>query len=317
MVSSSPTCQPTEAPHRLESLSFALVRGCLGACLAVLALLLAACGPGDTPPAAPTGALIVQQGPLSGPPSLVSYELDGTEPSGLVPGPDGAAAGRWAPDGQRLLWIQRSADGTVALVVGDPDGTTSSVVATVGAGDTATWAPDCRRLAVSLRDDSTGAQAIQLLTLDASAVSSLDTDVDGASPDWSPSGDVVVFAGDRGGDTDIVVLDLADGTERQLTDNTVGDTGPRWSPDGDRIAWASRVNERKQIFVMGAAGGAKTQLTVGMNGGEHPVWSPDGEWIAYQQAGTALAIMRADGSDHRLLDIVGIPTDWGPPTGSC
>ncbi len=283
----------------------------------LLVFVLAGCSPGDTPPAAPTGALIMQQGPLRGPPSLVSYELDGTETSALVPGPDGTAAGRWAPDGRRLLWTQQSADGTVALVVGDPDGTASSVVAKVGAGDTATWAPDCRRIAVSLRDDTTGAQAIRLLTLDASDAPSLDTDVAGASPDWSPTGDVVVFAGDRGGDTDIVVLDLADGSERQLTDNTVGDTGPRWSPAGDHIAWASRVNERKQIFVMGADGGAKMQLTFGMNGGEHPVWSPDGEWIAYQQAGTALAIMRADGSDHRLLDIVGIPTDWGPPTGSC
>ena len=93
--------------------------------LAALAFVLAGCSPGDTPPATPTGALIVQHGPLSGPPSLVSYELDGTETSALVPGADGTAAGRWAPDGRRLLWTQQSADGTVALVLGDPDGTAS------------------------------------------------------------------------------------------------------------------------------------------------------------------------------------------------
>ncbi len=284
--------------------------------LTVLVVMLAACGTDDLP-AAPTGVLIVEQGPLSGPPSLVSISLDGAGPSILASESVGAAAGRWAPDSRRLLWTQHSADGGAAITVGEPDGTASSVVATVGAGDTATWAPDCRHIAFSLRDDTAGARALHLLALDMDGSAPIGTDVDGATPDWSPVSDRIVFAGDRGGDTDIVVLDLADGSKRQLTDNTVGDTGPRWSPAGDHIAWASRVNERKQIFVMDADGGAKAQLTFGMNGGEHPVWSPDGDWIAYQQAGTAIAIMRSDGSDHRILDVVGIPTDWGPPTGSC
>ena len=104
---------------------------------------------------------------------------------------------------------------------------------------------------------------------------------------------------------------------RQLTDNTVGDTWPRWSPDGSEIAFARRVNERKQIFVMDASGENEVQLTTGTRGGEFPVWSADGEWIAYEQAGVAITIMRADGTDRRELEVRGVPTDWGPKTGSC
>lgn len=285
--------------------------------LAMFVLMLAGCGVDDASPAAPTGDLIVQQGPLSGPPTLVSVSLDTVESSFLVPMSDGAAAGRWAPDGVGLLWTQHSADGAAAISVGKPDGTDSVAVTSVRSGDVATWAPDCRRIAFSLRDEATGARALHLLALDSTETTPLADGGDGATPDWSPVGEQLAFASDRGGDTDIVVLDLVDGSQRQLTDNTVGDTGPRWSPDGDRIAWASRVNERKQIFVMGADGSEAVQLTTGATGGEHPVWSPDGAWIAYQQAGTTIAIMRSDGSEHRVLDVGGIPTDWGPTIGSC
>ena len=53
--------------------------------LAMFVLMLAGCGVDDASPAAPTGDLIVQQGPLSGPPTLVSVSLDTVESSFLVP----------------------------------------------------------------------------------------------------------------------------------------------------------------------------------------------------------------------------------------
>ena len=285
--------------------------------LVVLGFVLAGCGGDDSPPDAPSGALIVEQGPLAGPSALVSISLDGADVATLVPGSTGAAAGRWSPDGSRLVWTRTSIDGETSIVVGDPEGGEALAVTTVDNGDTATWAPDCGRLAFSRRDQATGARAIHLLTLASGEAESVTAGTTDAAPDWSPTADRLVFTSDRGGDTDIVVLDLGDGSERQLTDNTVGDTGPRWSPDGTRIAWAGRVNERKQIFVMEADGSGAVQLTTGATGGEHPVWSPDGEWIAYQQAGTTIAVMRADGGDHRTLDAAGVPTDWGPRFGSC
>ena len=249
---------------------------------------------------------------------MVTISIDTLEPSTLVTGSSGTAAGRWSPDGSRLLWTHVATDGTVTIVAGEPGSGEPSVVAAAGRGDTATWAPDCRRIAYSQRDETTGARTIQVVQLDGADAPPITIGVGAeATPDWSPTDDRLVFTSDRGGDTDIVVLDLVDGSQRQLTDNTVGDTGPRWSPDGTRIAWASRVNERKQIFVMGADGSGAVQLTTGAQGGEHPVWSPDGAWIAYQQAGTTIAIMRADGRDHRTLEIAGIPTDWGPRVGSC
>ena len=49
--------------------------------LMVLGLVLAGCGGDEAPPAAPSGSLLVEQGPLAGPPALVSIALDGAEPA--------------------------------------------------------------------------------------------------------------------------------------------------------------------------------------------------------------------------------------------
>ena len=117
--------------------------------LMVLGLVLAGCGGDEAPPASPSGSLLVEQGPLAGPPALVSISLDGAAPTAVVPEWAGAAAGRWSPDGSRLAWTGTAAEGETSIVIGDLEGGGSIVLAAADLGATATWSSDCRQIAFS------------------------------------------------------------------------------------------------------------------------------------------------------------------------
>lgn len=56
---------------------------------------------------------------------------------------------------------------------------------------------------------------------------------------WSPDGKTLAFSGQKGGISDLYLMDLENGTVRQLTNDKYGDIQPTWSPDGRTIAFAS------------------------------------------------------------------------------
>jgi len=88
-------------------------------------------------------------------------------------------------------------------------------------------------------------------------------------------------------DADIVLVDIASGTQRALTHARRGVGQPRWSPAGDRLAFlaqgpASPDREAKpQVFVMAMGGGDPQCITASVTGVQHFAWSPDGTRIAF------------------------------------
>jgi len=118
-------------------------------------------------------------------------------------------------------------------------------------------------------------------------------------PAWSPDGRRLAFDRQSDGWNWIYVIN-ADGTGlRRLTKNF--NWHPVWTPDGH----ISYINARG-IWVMDANGGnkrllARADVSIGGYAGETPMaWSPDGELIAYT-TGTALWVMRADGTARRKI----------------
>ena len=61
------------------------------------------------------------------------------------------------------------------------------------------------------------------------------------SPEWSPDGRRLAFAGRKGSANQVFVLDPAAGDSRRLTDAQFGVNGLAWSPDGTRIAYTASV----------------------------------------------------------------------------
>jgi hypothetical protein len=83
------------------------------------------------------------------------------------------------------------------------------------------------------------------------------------SPDISPDGKMLAFAGLRNAVADIFTLDLDTGAIKNVTNDAFGDYGPTWAPDGKSIVYLARVSGNDKLFRLDMASGKKTQLTFG------------------------------------------------------
>ena len=87
---------------------------------------------------------------------------------------------------------------------------------------------------------------------------------DPESPDISPDGRKVAFAGAAGRRRRH--LRRRSGRRAQVTNLTkdgFADSGPTWSPDGQSIVYVARVSGNEKLFRLDVATGQKTQLTFG------------------------------------------------------
>lgn len=86
-------------------------------------------------------------------------------------------------------------------------------------------------------------------------------------------------------DSELVLVNIADGAQRTLTSGRKGASSARWSPSGDRLAFLAIAGEGKdaapQIFVLPMSGGDAKQVTTAPDGVEQFAWRPDGAMLAY------------------------------------
>ena len=101
-----------------------------------------------------------------------------------------------------------------------------------------------------------------------------------STPSWSPDGERIAFASDRG-DFEIYVMNANGGNPRKITINRNNDWAPSWSPDSKHIAFASDRDGNDEIYVMDADGGNPRNLTKDRHDDRVPSWSPDGKHIVF------------------------------------
>lgn len=138
------------------------------------------------------------------------------------------------------------------------------------------------------------------------------------SPDWSPDGGAIVFAGKNG-----LMGQSVDGQEAWQLTTDAKDTTPSWSPSGDRVVFVRRQHDHWEIYSLDVTSGRQARLTdtpvlaAGTPGNSvSPAWSPDGEYIAFLTDRTAkweIWVMKADGSKPRPLfgtELAGLALDY-------
>jgi Tol biopolymer transport system component len=324
--------------------------GRLGAALVALALAaasftLAVAAFRDV--AEPHPAAVAQEnGPIAlatGDPARITVvNQDGTEARQVTTGrePDPRAeergyfeesAPQWSPDGTQIAFVRWYDPGTSLCVI-DVDGTGFGVVVPEFDGGQLAWSPDGSTIAYY------GDEAIHLLDTDGSndrVLAGLPPVPDGHPPTWmptwSPDGATIAFAS-----KDLWTI-RTDGTGlTKITDLPEGEFAfdPSWSPDGTRIlfsigGWETSGDGGAQyggtLHLVSPDGSNLTQLTDDVRFWWGADWSPDGRFIVsmmatptgsddpYDWAGNGVYVMRADGSDVRLLGdkLWGSPA-WGP-----
>jgi len=112
-----------------------------------------------------------------------------------------------------------------------------------------------------------------------------------SSPQISPDGKSIVVIVSRVNwdedryDNQLVLVDIATGAQRTLTNIRKGLDSPQWSPSGDRLAFLAEAGEEKkaaaQIFVLPMNGGEAKQITSAPLGVEQFAWRPDGAFVAF------------------------------------
>ncbi len=206
---------------------------------------------------------------------LYISDPDGSNPRTVAasPGePEGAPA--WSPDGSTIVFSSRR-DGNWEIYTVRSDGTELRRLTQNEAFDAApVWSPDGSGM-IAFASDRGGVDShLYLMADDGSGVRRLTFGDDEGSPDWSPDGRRIVYAGFSSGNADIWTIG-ADGTDaRRLTRSEIFEYTPRWSPDGRWIAFEGYLGDAPDIFVMRPDGSATTRLTPTGRYSGSPAWRP-------------------------------------------
>jgi dipeptidyl aminopeptidase/acylaminoacyl peptidase len=86
-------------------------------------------------------------------------------------------------------------------------------------------------------------------------------------------------------DSELVLVDVAGGSQRVLTHDRAVVDQPRWSPDGDHVAFLAKAGSdakaKLQIFLMPMKGGDPKRITDAPEGVHHFAWKPDAKELAF------------------------------------
>ena len=96
-----------------------------------------------------------------------------------------------------------------------------------------------------------------------------------SDPTWSPSGDRLLATRTRGGLSEIIEIDVADGGPADTASLTTGhlDQGPSWSPDESQILFRRGTDDVSDIYLMNADGTDDRQVFHSDGYASEPIWT--------------------------------------------
>jgi Tol biopolymer transport system component len=157
---------------------------------------------------------------------------------------------------------------------------------------------------------STGRGDIYRVNIDGSGTIRLTDhpDYDGDAR-YSSDGKLICFIREHRGLGKLWVMNADGSGQRQVTRGDYYDSGPAFSPDGSRLVFA-RIRRWDRalgsaaltdLWTVGIEGGELTRLTDNRVADWEASFSPDGRSILYCVWSKNVHVMRADGSDQRVL----------------
>jgi hypothetical protein len=226
---------------------------------------------------------------------------------------NGGSGLAWTPDGTSLVFAEVQVHRTFAVYgdlsrVGVADGRVRRL--THGErGYDPDVSPDGRTIVFARKlGDRSELATVGIDGGEPSALTRSAPGVEWSGPRWSPRGDAIVAARLLpGGWLDLVRVDPADGSVRQLTHDRAKDVEPTFTPDGATVVFRSDRDGVSNLYALGLADGRLSRLTNVLGGAFHPSVSPDGRSVAFSD-------YTAKGYDVRIaaLDVAIAPPVDGP-----
>jgi eukaryotic-like serine/threonine-protein kinase len=278
----------------------------------------------EWPAWSPDGQQLVFSRTVNGYRNLFLKQYQSGEERQLTHGPRDDIQASWSADG-KLIALVRSSIANGKLEPGDvlgwyADGGDVWTVAPESGQETQlltgafnpNWSPDGSHLAV----DAAFGGAHRIWITDANGRNPRQVTNDSSeivvhmSPRWSPDGKRLVFRRIQQQKSDIVVVDVADGTTRWVTHDDVVDLNPVWSASGHYIYFSSPRGGglnlwRVRVSPDGTTASAPQQLTTGAGDDLDPSVSPDSKRLAF-------SVSRIEADIWRLP----IEPGSGKPTGA-
>ena len=113
-----------------------------------------------------------------------------------------------------------------------------------------------------------------------------DINDDCRQPNWSPSGNLILYQKFENGQWDIWVMNPDGKNHRKVTKGAGDKTDASFSPDGKWIVYSSNEEGVKfaNLFIVSVHGGTPIRLTYYKGYDGAPSWSPDGKKVVFESS---------------------------------
>ena len=208
----------------------------------------------------PDGRSIVYTSYRSGVPDLLISNIF----AGTMEQPTRGVGQNWlpvfSPDGTRVAFVS-SRDGNSEIYVINRDGSDLRRLTNNPAIDsTPTFSPTGTQIAFT--SERTGTPQIYVINVDGSGMRRISSESYADRATWSPAPfNEIAFSARTGPGFDIKILNIGDGTTRQITFGEGTNESPAWAPNGRHLAFMSTRQGRSQIFTVDRDGRNLRQIT--------------------------------------------------------
>jgi len=131
------------------------------------------------------------------------------------------------------------------------------------------------------------------------------------NPSLSPDGKFLAFVTGKDGTSSLVVLNLEDMSERQITEFNNGEQlfTAVWSPDGKKLAFDCLLDHGRDIYIYDMKSGELRLLLGEKCDTRDPYFSPDGRWLYFSSDETGIfniyCVSLIDGHRELVTNVVG------------